>query len=68
MSERFVVVVSTEVIAIRKIKPIDRNTLWPMPMFRLGLYDGFSPYVGAGLGLSHLQWSGLQLQMPIVPG
>ena len=36
----------------------DRNTLMANAYVSLGTYHGFTPYVGAGLGLTHLEWSG----------
>lgn len=36
----------------------DRNTLMANAYVSLGTYHGFTPYVGAGLGLSHVDWSG----------
>ncbi len=35
----------------------DRNSLMANAYVSLGNYHGFSPYVGAGLGVTHVQWN-----------
>ncbi len=37
---------------------VDRNTLMANAYVSLGNYGGFSPYLGGGIGLTHLEWSG----------
>lgn len=36
---------------------MDRTTVLANAYVNLGHYGGFTPYVGGGLGLSHIQWS-----------
>jgi opacity protein-like surface antigen len=36
----------------------DRNSVMANAYVSLGNYGGFSPYVGGGIGLTHVEWSG----------